>query len=136
MNKEEEKVEQEEVVEETTVEENQEEQEVKADAVDEVQEAKDKYLRLYSEFENFRRRTAKEKLELISTANEGLILSLLMLIQLLQRSLLYPSNQACLQKYFQSKTMTLKQICHSMETSPSLIHVQSSSQRQLEQLRL
>ena len=31
----------------------------------EVQEAKDKYLRLYSEFENFRRRTAKERLDLI-----------------------------------------------------------------------
>lgn len=43
----------------------------------ELQEAKDKYLRLYSEFENFRRRTAKEKLEMIGTANEGLIVSLL-----------------------------------------------------------
>ena len=35
-------------------------------AQDELAEAKDKYIRLYSEFENFRRRTAKEKLELIS----------------------------------------------------------------------
>ena len=43
----------------------------------EVKEAKDKYLRLYSEFENFRRRTAKEKLELIGSANESLIQSLL-----------------------------------------------------------
>ena len=30
----------------------------------EIQELKDKYLRLYSEFDNFRRRTQKEKLEL------------------------------------------------------------------------
>jgi len=43
----------------------------------ELQEAKDKYLRLYSEFENFRRRTAKEKLDLINTASEGVIVSLL-----------------------------------------------------------
>ena len=43
----------------------------------EVQEAKDKYLRLYSEFENFRRRTAKERLSLISTANEELMTALL-----------------------------------------------------------
>ena len=43
----------------------------------EVQEAKDKYLRLYSEFENFRRRTAKERLDLIKTANEDLMTSLL-----------------------------------------------------------
>ena len=43
----------------------------------EVQEAKDKYLRLYSEFENFRRRNAKERLELIKTANEELMSALL-----------------------------------------------------------
>lgn len=43
----------------------------------EVEEAKDKYLRLYSEFENFRRRTAKERLELVKTANEDLVVSLL-----------------------------------------------------------
>ncbi len=43
----------------------------------EIQEAKDKYLRLYSEFENFRRRTAKERLDLIKTANEDLMSSLL-----------------------------------------------------------
>lgn len=46
----------------------------------ELQEQKDKYLRLYSEFENFRRRTAKEKIELISTANEKLILDVLPVI--------------------------------------------------------
>lgn len=43
----------------------------------ELADSKDKYLRLYSEFENFRRRTAKEKLELIQTANEKLVVSLL-----------------------------------------------------------
>lgn len=44
---------------------------------DELADSKDKYLRLYSEFENFRRRTAKEKLELIQNANEKLVVSLL-----------------------------------------------------------
>lgn len=44
---------------------------------EELESAKDKYIRLYSEFENFRRRTAKEKLELIQSANEQLIKSLL-----------------------------------------------------------
>jgi molecular chaperone GrpE len=46
-------------------------------AQDEALEIKDKYLRLYSEFENFRRRTSKEKLEMIQSANEQLIKSLL-----------------------------------------------------------
>lgn len=44
---------------------------------DELAGAKDKYLRLYSEFENFRRRTAKEKLEMIQSANEQLLRALL-----------------------------------------------------------
>lgn len=43
----------------------------------EVAVQKDKFIRLYSEFENFRRRTAKEKLEMIQSANEQLLKSLL-----------------------------------------------------------
>lgn len=52
----------------------------------ELQEAKDKYIRLYSEFENFRRRTAKEKLDLIKTASEGLMVSLLPVMDDFQRA--------------------------------------------------
>jgi molecular chaperone GrpE len=43
----------------------------------ELDEQKDKYIRLYSEFDNFRRRTAKEKLDLIQSANEQLLQKLL-----------------------------------------------------------
>lgn len=42
-----------------------------------IQELKDKYLRQAAEFDNFRRRTAKEKLELIQTAGKDVIVSLL-----------------------------------------------------------
>ncbi|WP_109832908.1 nucleotide exchange factor GrpE [Reichenbachiella versicolor] len=52
----------------------------------EVAESKDKYLRLYSEFENFRRRTAKEKLDMVSSANEGLIQSLLPVLDDFERA--------------------------------------------------
>lgn len=44
---------------------------------DELADAKDKYLRLYAEFENFRKRSSKEKLEMIQTANEQLLKALL-----------------------------------------------------------
>ena len=44
---------------------------------EELENTKDKYIRLYSEFENFRKRTAKEKLELIQSGNEQLIKNLL-----------------------------------------------------------
>jgi molecular chaperone GrpE len=43
----------------------------------EVKEQKDKYLRLMAEFDNFRRRTAKERLELMQTAGKEVIVSLL-----------------------------------------------------------
>jgi molecular chaperone GrpE len=41
---------------------------------------KDKYVRLYAEFENYRQRTSKEKIALISTASEGLVKELLTVI--------------------------------------------------------
>jgi molecular chaperone GrpE len=53
---------------------------------DELAEAKDKYLRLYAEFENHRRRTAKEKLDMIQGANEGLLKSFLPLMDDFERA--------------------------------------------------
>lgn len=55
-------------------------------ATAEVAAAKDKYIRLYSEFENFRRRTAKEKLEMSLTANEQAIKSLLPIVDDFERA--------------------------------------------------
>lgn len=43
----------------------------------ELEESKDKYLRLVAEFDNFRRRTAKERIELIQTAGKDVISGLL-----------------------------------------------------------
>jgi molecular chaperone GrpE len=42
-----------------------------------VNELNDKYLRLYSEFDNFRKRTLKEKIDLSRTASENMIIDLL-----------------------------------------------------------
>lgn len=54
---------------------------------DELAEMKEKYLRLYSDFENFRKRTAKEKIDLIQTASAGLIVDLLPVIDDYERAL-------------------------------------------------
>jgi molecular chaperone GrpE len=54
-----------------------EEEKAAAKLAEELEAAKDKYIRLYSEFDNFRKRTAREKLELIQSANEQLIRTLL-----------------------------------------------------------
>ena len=38
-----------------------------------LEQEKDKYLRLFAEFENFKKRTAKERIELFKTANQDVI---------------------------------------------------------------
>ena len=38
-----------------------------------IQASNDKFLRLFAEFENFRRRNAKERMELFSTANKDIM---------------------------------------------------------------
>ncbi len=54
---------------------------------EELKQEKDKYLRLYAEFENFRKRTAKEKLELFETAGENLVKELLPVLDDFERAL-------------------------------------------------
>ena len=43
----------------------------------EIAEQKDKYLRLMAEFDNYKRRTSKERIDLIQTAGKDVIVSLL-----------------------------------------------------------
>lgn len=50
--------------------------------------ANDKYLRLYSEFDNYRRRTIKERLELSKTASEDVIVELLPILDDFERAML------------------------------------------------
>ncbi|MEO2055882.1 MAG: nucleotide exchange factor GrpE, partial [Flavobacteriaceae bacterium] len=45
--------------------------------VDELQLEKEKFLRLFAEFENYKKRTARERIELFTTASEELMTSLL-----------------------------------------------------------
>ena len=54
---------------------------------DEVKDLKDQNLRLYAEFENFRRRTAKERLELMESANKDTLTALLPVLDDFERAL-------------------------------------------------
>jgi molecular chaperone GrpE len=51
-----------------------------------IDELNDKYLRLYSEFDNYRKRTFKEKGELIKTASEEIMIALLPVLDDLERA--------------------------------------------------
>ena len=57
-----------------------------ATLTEELAEQKDKYIRLYAEFDNFRRRTMKEKEDLIKTAGQGVIKDLLPVIDDMERA--------------------------------------------------
>ena len=80
--------------------ENKQKEEIKnAEITEEVKETKeenfeekfnelnDKYLRLYSEYDNYRKRTANEKVELIKTAAENTIVALLPILDDFERAL-------------------------------------------------
>lgn len=57
-----------------------------------LDEANNKYLRLYSDFENFRKRNAKERIELIGNASAGLMKDLLPVIDDLERAIVNNEN--------------------------------------------
>lgn len=55
-------------------------------------EANDKYTRLFAEFDNYKKRTSKERVELIQTASQGIISKLLPVLDDLDRALSAMSN--------------------------------------------
>ena len=58
----------------------------KASIADELAIQKDKNLRLFAEFENYKKRTTKERLELYKTANESLLSDLLPVLDDFERA--------------------------------------------------
>lgn len=70
-----------EIVEETT--------EVKTElsAEEKYAELNDRFMRLYAEFDNFRRRTNKEKIELISNANAGVLKDMIPILDDFERAI-------------------------------------------------
>ncbi|MFH4966095.1 nucleotide exchange factor GrpE [Gaetbulibacter sp. M235] len=53
------------------------EQTIEEKLQEEIKQEKDKFLRLFAEFENYKRRTSKERIELFKTANEEVMKALL-----------------------------------------------------------
>ena len=56
-------------------------------------ELNDKYLRLFSEFDNYRKRTAKEKIELSKTASESIMVDLLPILDDFERAIQTMGNK-------------------------------------------
>tara|TARA_R110000787_G_scaffold32138_17_gene84992 strand:- start:8519 stop:9052 length:534 start_codon:yes stop_codon:yes gene_type:complete len=72
---------------EAQIEENQEAEVIELTAEELIQQEKDKYLRLFAEFENYKKRTNKERIELFKTASQDLMTSLLPIMDDFDRGL-------------------------------------------------
>jgi molecular chaperone GrpE len=80
--------------EESTTEQEQAESNLKEEKIDEpvvsqvmYNELNDKYLRLYSEFDNYRKRTIRERSEILKTANQEVIFELLTILDDFERAI-------------------------------------------------
>jgi molecular chaperone GrpE len=84
---------QEEITEETQVQENDgnsqnaEEQSVEAQLQSSLDKEKDKFLRLFAEFENYKKRTNKERIDLFKTANQEVLVAMLPILDDFDRAL-------------------------------------------------
>lgn len=81
---------------------------------EELQELKDKYLRLYAEFDNYRKRVLKDKEELIKYSNESLLYELLPVIDNLELAVKHSSNNVS-QGLIQGVEITLKEFQRVLE---------------------
>jgi molecular chaperone GrpE len=81
-----------------------------------VAEAKDKYLRLFSEFENFRRRTSREKLDMISTANENLVVALLPVVDDIDRALANINDKTDLKTFEEGIKLIQSKFANTLQT--------------------
>ena len=98
--------------------------EVVKNEVDDVQKEKEKFLRLFAEFENYKKRTSKERLELYKTASQELMTALLPVIDDMDRASLEfgKSKEKGLAEGFsliKNKTSEITAKTRSSETSKS-----------------
>jgi molecular chaperone GrpE len=64
------------------------------DVASKLKEINEKYTRLYAEYDNYRRRTAKEKIELIKSGGEDVILSVLPVLDDMERAIAHHKDSA------------------------------------------
>lgn len=80
-----------------------------------LSELKDKYLRLYADFENYKRATARDREELIKYSNEELMKELLSVVDHLELALQHSSNNQASTALAEGVEMTLKELLANLE---------------------
>ncbi|MDP2167353.1 MAG: nucleotide exchange factor GrpE [Thermodesulfovibrionales bacterium] len=79
---------------------------------EELGETKDKYLRLYAEFENYKKRMLKDKEELIRYANESIVYNLLPSIDNLEIALKHSGNSEGIKEGVE---ITMRELLRTLE---------------------
>ena len=80
----------------------------------ELQEINDRYLRLYAEFENYKKRVNKDKEEIFKYGNESLLYDLLPVIDNLEMALKHATNSVS-EGLVQGVEITLKELQRTLE---------------------
>jgi len=97
---------------ETTPEAEKEEEKKEQEKAEECAELKDKYLRLYAEFENYKKRMQKDKEQLLKYSNEDLILEILPSVDHLEIALKHKEERNGL---IEGVEMTLRELLRTLE---------------------
>lgn len=82
----------------------------------EINDLKDKYLRLYSDFENFRKRTAKERIDLIKTASEEVLKDLIPVVDDFERATKASENEDDIVKIREGNQLIFQKLVRILES--------------------
>ena len=92
-----------------------------------VSEAKDKYLRLYAEFENYKKRNIKERLELLKSASRDTILELLPILDDFDRAKKSADDEST-EEYFSEGVFLVYDKLHKVLAALGLKEMDSTQQ--------
>jgi len=93
----------------------------------EVDEAKDKYLRLFAEFDNFKKRSIKEKLEFMRTASQDTINAILPVIDDFDRAKKSADDDNSVEQFSEGVTMVYNKL-HSVLKNLGLEAMESTGE--------
>lgn len=81
----------------------------------EKSELNDKYLRLFAEFQNYKRRTAKEKMEIIQTAGRDVIKSILPVLDDFNRAKKAADDDESIEAFSEGVQLVYEKLHHTMK---------------------
>ncbi len=106
---------------ELTVEEQLREREI------EIAELKDKYLRIFAEFDNFKKRTIKEKMDLMRNASRDVLVDILPVLDDFDRAKMSAEDDKSTEQFSEGVTLVYNKI-HSVTKSKGLKAMESTGE--------